>query len=70
MCTKVVFQLYDIDYEGPLLEVEEDGGDLRFQHALQKMNRKTCVFKMIDPIARSHDDGIDICLEVLHYVSQ
>ena len=25
---------------------------------------------MIDPMARSHDYGIDIYLEVLHYVSQ
>ena len=41
----MVFQLYGIDYEGPLPEMEEDG-DVHvpaIQQASQRMNMKTCV---------------------------
>ena len=41
----------------------------RFQQALQRMNFEDLCL-MIDPMATSHNYGIDIYLEVLHYVSQ
>ena len=68
MCTNVVFQLYDIDYEGSLPEVEEDGD-------ISVPTISTCITEdelvhdlclMIDPMARSHDYVIDVYLEVLH----
>eukprot|EP00731_Ephydatia_muelleri_P005074 Em0002g1250a len=66
-----VDELYGIDYEGPLPEVEEDG-DVSVPTISTSITEDEfedlCL--MIDPMATSHNYGIDIYLEVLHYVSQ
>ena len=63
--------IWHIDYEGPLPEVEEDG-DVSVPTISASITEDEfedlCL--MIDPMARSHNFGIDIYLEVLHYVSQ